>query len=59
MTESPIAVTCRPETFGSFAGAIRHADAGTGEADAGDADADGLTGTAPEPAPWELAWAEA
>jgi hypothetical protein len=39
MTESPIAVTCRPDTFGSFAVAIRHADAGAGNVDAGNADA--------------------
>jgi hypothetical protein len=72
MTESPIAVTCRPDTCGSFAAAVRHAaagakDAGEGDEDAGDADAgdadagdaDGPPGTAPGPVPAELAWAEA
>jgi hypothetical protein len=53
MTESPIAVTCRPDTFGGLAAALRHAGAedatagaddavpgeeGAGEEDPGDAD---------------------
>jgi hypothetical protein len=65
MTESPIAVTCRPGTFGSFA--VRHAAAGAEDAAAEDAaevdedagDADGLAETAPGPAPMEVACAEA
>jgi hypothetical protein len=38
MTESPIAVTSLPDTFGSVAAAARHTDAGAGDAGAGDAD---------------------
>src|SRR5580704_11601193 len=61
MTESPIAVTCRPDTFGSFAAAAWHAAAGAGDPDAGDTD--GLAETAPGLVPralgWTLAWAEA
>jgi hypothetical protein len=45
MTESPIAVTCRPDTFGSRAVAAWQADAGGGSLAPGDAEgpaADGL-----------------
>jgi hypothetical protein len=65
MTESPIAVTWRPDTFGSFAAAVRHAAAGAKDAGAEDAgdedagDADGPPGTAPGSVPAELACAEA
>src|SRR5271170_5177306 len=40
MTESPMAVTCRPDTFGSRAAVVRHANAGAGDlgADAGAGD---------------------
>jgi hypothetical protein len=58
MTESPIAVTRRPDTFGSFAAAVRHADAGAADAAEGDedaGDADGLAATAPGPVPVEEA----
>src|SRR5260370_11408618 len=45
MTESPIAVTCRPDTFGGLAAAVRHAaagaeDAGEGAEDAGEGEED-------------------
>src|SRR5260370_31308495 len=33
MTESPMAVTCRPDTFGGRAAPVRHADAGAGNAE--------------------------
>src|SRR5260370_18563296 len=39
MTESPIAVTCRPDTLGGFAAAVRHAAAGAKDPAAGDEDA--------------------
>jgi hypothetical protein len=45
MTESTIAVTCRPETFGGFAAPVRQAAAGAG--DPGADDGDGLAETAP------------
>jgi hypothetical protein len=67
MTESPMAVTCRPDTFGSRAAVVRHAnagdlaaetgpgDAGPGDAGAGDAGAgDAAGGVAPAVA-WDAA----
>ena len=38
MTEFPIAVTCRPDTFGSCPGAVRHTDPGASDTAAGDAE---------------------
>jgi hypothetical protein len=57
MTESPMAVTCRPDTFGSRAAVVRHANAGdlaaeTGPGDAGPGDA--AAGVAPAVA-WDAA----
>jgi hypothetical protein len=43
MTESPIAVTCRPDTFGSRAVAAWQADAGGGNLASGDAEGPAAT----------------